>query len=129
MTTMVWVYLAYLSVCIFITVLVARTLRTHGPVFMAGKESEESPLVRAKTHLMVVGFYLITFGIVGVALRYGGDAVDTKSAIEILSTKIGAMVFAIGFMHCLMVAVFAMARKRSLGRPAYTIAVPATNHM
>jgi hypothetical protein len=126
---MVWVYLGYLAVCIFITVLVARTLRNHGPVFMAGKDSEESPLVKAKTHLMVVGFYLITLGLVGVALRYGGNAVDAKSAIEILSTKIGAMVFVIGFMHFLMVGAFAMARKRSLGRTAYAIAAPTSNHL
>jgi len=119
---MVWVYLGYLVICITITVLVARTLRTHGPAFMVGKDSEESPMVRAKTHLLVVGFYLITLGLVGVALRYGGEAVDAKSAIEILSAKIGAIVFVIGFMHFLMVALFAKARKQATGRPGYATA-------
>ena len=113
MTTVVWVYLGYLIICILVTLLVARALRTHGPVFMAGKDSNESPLIRAKTHLMIVGFYLITFGLIAFALRYGGSATDAKTAIELLSTKVGGMVFVIGFMHFSMVAVFASLRNQN----------------
>ncbi|MFK7770159.1 MAG: hypothetical protein AB8B55_23315 [Mariniblastus sp.] len=109
MTTMVWVYLGYLIVCVLVTVFVARTLRIHGPVYMAERSSDTSPLVKAKTHLMVVGFYLITFGTVGFALRYGGDASDAKTAIELLSTKLGGVIFAIGFFHFVMVGLFANA--------------------
>ena len=110
MTTMVWAHLGYLAICIMVTVWVARTLRQNGPVFMAGTETEPSPLMRAKTHLMIVGFYLINLGAIGFALKYGGEANDAQTAIELLSTKVGAMVFAIGFMHFLMVAAFASAR-------------------
>lgn len=110
MTTMVWVYLGYLTVCVMVAMLVARTLRVHGPTFMSGEDKNASPLVKAKTHLMVVGFYLMTLGLIGCALRYGGEAVDATTAIELLSTKIGAMVLAIGMMHFCMVAVFASAR-------------------
>ena len=110
MTTMVWVYLGYLVICIVVTFLVARALRLHGPVFMAGKDSNESPLIRAKTHLMIVGFYLVTLGLIGFALRHGGSATDAKTAIEVLSTKVGGMVFVIGFMHFGMVAIFGSLR-------------------
>lgn len=110
MTTMVWVYLGYLAVCVLVTVLVARTLREHGAVFMTGKAADPSPLVRAKTHLMVVGFYLISLGLIGFALRYGGNATNAETAIEILSTKIGGMVFVIGSMHFTMIIAFAAAR-------------------
>ena len=110
MTTMVWVYLGYLIVCVLVTLMVARTLKIHGPVFMSGKNEEKSPLVKAKTHLMVVGFYLVTLGLIGTALRFGGEAVDATSAIELLSSKIGLMVLAIGFMHFIMVGLFANAR-------------------
>lgn len=113
MTTMVWVYLAYLIVCVLITFMVAKTLRTHGPVFMSGKDHEASPLIKAKTHLMVVGFYLVTLGMVGCALRFGGNAFDATTAIELLSTKIGGVVLVIGVMHFLMVAVFAAARRET----------------
>ena len=124
MTTMVWVYLGYLAICILVTLLVARTLRKYGPVFIAGDEADTSPLVRAKTHLMIVGFYLITLGLVGFALRYGGEATDAKTAIEILSTKIGGMIFVIGFMHFSMVATFVAARNNHLAETSVRMAKP-----
>ena len=124
MTTMVWVYLGYLAICIVVTLLVARTLRKYGPVFIAGNEAETSPLVRAKTHLMIVGFYLITLGLIGFALRYGGEATDAKTAIEILSTKIGGMIFVIGFMHFSMVATFVAARNQHLAESNVPMAKP-----
>lgn len=125
MTTMVWVYLGYLVICILVTLLVARALRMHGPVFMAGKDSNETPLIRAKTHLMIVGFYLITLGLIGFALRYGGSATDARTAIELLSTKVGGMVFVIGFMHFIMVAVFASLRSEN-HEGGYAVAKPVS---
>jgi hypothetical protein len=124
MTTMVWVYLGYLAICILVTLFVARTLRIHGPAFIAGNDAENSPLVRAKTHLMIVGFYLITLGLVGFALRYGGEATDAKTAIEILSTKIGGMIFVIGFMHFAMVTTFVAARNRHMAEAGIRMAKP-----
>lgn len=106
MTTMVWVYLGYLAVCILITVFVARTLRIHGATYITERSKDNSPLVKAKTHLMVVGFYLVTFGTVGLALRFGGNATDARTAIEILSSKLGTVIFIIGFFHFLMVGLF-----------------------
>ena len=123
MSTMVWVYLGYLAVCILITLFVARTLRIHGSVYMSERSNEASPLIKAKTHLMVVGFYLITFGTVGFALRYGGDATDAKTAIELLSTKLGGVIFAIGFFHFVMIGMFANVGERN-GRGNVILAKP-----
>ena len=106
MTTMVWVYLGYLAVCILITVFVARTLRTHGAIYITERSKDNSTLVKAKTHLMVVGFYLVTLGTVGLALRFGGNATDTRTAIEILSMKLGIVILIIGFFHFVMVGLF-----------------------
>lgn len=114
MTTMVWAHLAYLAICIGVTIWVAGTLKKFGPIFMSNAESDPSPLVKAKTHLLVVGFYLINLGLIGFALRFGGHAVDAQSAIELLSTKIGVIVVGIGFMHFVMVASFGAARKSGI---------------
>ena len=107
MTTMICVYLGYLIVCVLVAVAVARALRIHGVVYMTERSSDSGTLIKAKTHLMVVGFYLLTLGTVGVALRYGGTADDARSAIELLSTKIGFIIFVIGFMHFVMIGLFA----------------------
>ncbi len=108
MTTMVWVYIGYLATCILVTALVAKTLREHGPAIMAGK-ADASPLTKAKTHLMVVGFYLLALGLTGFVLKIGGTATDATSAIEVLSTKIGGMVLVIGLLHLAMFGTFASA--------------------
>jgi uncharacterized membrane protein YgdD (TMEM256/DUF423 family) len=117
MTTMIWVYLGYLAICILVTVMVARTLRAHGPVFITGTNSPPTPIVSAKTHLLVVGFYLICLGLIAFALKFGGDAADAKTGIELISTKIGGMIFIIGFMHFTMVAIFASIKKEA--KPIY----------
>lgn len=119
MTTMVWVYLGYLAICMTVTMLVAKTLKVHGPVFMAGTSSADSPLLKARTHLTVVGFYLVTLGLVGFAIRFGGHATDAKTAIEVLCTKIGAMVFVIGFLHFAIVSIFASSRNNDANDAKY----------
>ena len=123
MTTMVWVHLGYLAACILITALVARTLREHGPLIMAGKKSV-SPLITAKTHLMVVGFYLLTLGLTGFALRVGGTATDATTAIEILSTKIGGMVLMIGLIHFAMFGTFSIAASNADNHPPLPVGEP-----
>ena len=129
MTTMVWVYLGYLIICILVTLLVASTLQKHGPLFMAGKEKDASPLIHAKTHLMVVGFYLLSLGLIGFALRFGGDATDAKTAIEILGTKIGGIIFVIGFMHFVMIGVFALSRKAHVKESSVRTAKAVMTHI
>ena len=104
--TMVFTHLSYLAISIAVTVFVARTLKEHGAIFMTG-DDKPTPLVRAKSHLLIVGFYLINLGMIALALKYGGDAIDTKTAIEVVSTKLGGIILGIGFMHFLMMALFA----------------------
>lgn len=110
MDTMIWVYLGYLIICVLITTLVARTLRMHGPVFISGKSDSPTPITRAKTHLLIVGFYLMCIGLISYTLSYGQQATDAKSGIELMSSKVGGMILFIGLMHFLMVWVFAAIR-------------------
>ena len=104
--TMVITHLSYLAISVAVTVFVARTLKEHGAVFMTGNDTP-TPLVKAKSHLLIVGFYLINFGMIALALKYGGDAFDAKTAIEVISTKLGGIILGIGFMHFFMMALFA----------------------
>ncbi|MEL7499253.1 MAG: hypothetical protein AAFN77_16720 [Planctomycetota bacterium] len=123
MDTMIWVYLSYLLATILVTILVARTLAKQGAVFITGTDTTPSPITKAKTHLLVVGFYLMCVGLITFCLRQGDAATDAKSGIELFSTKVGGMVLFIGVMHFLMVWVFASMRRaantRAPERPAY----------
>jgi uncharacterized membrane protein len=112
MTTMVWTHLTYLGISTAITVWVGRTLRKHGSIFAADGDESRSDLLDSFAHLLEVGFYLLNFGVISMALKAGERAEDMQTAIELLSTKFGAILFVLGFIHLLMIAVFSGARKR-----------------
>ena len=111
MTTIAWTYVAYLTVCVGITIWVGRTLRKHGRLFMKDAEDGDRELSDALSHLLVVGFYLVNLGVISFALKTDGPAQDAQSAIELASTKIGVILLVLGAMHFLILAVFSKIRK------------------
>ena len=121
--TMVITHVVYLAISVAVTIFVARTLPAHGAVFMTGDGSEPTPLVNAKSHLLTVGFYLINLGMIALALRFGGNAENATTAMEIVSTKLGGIILGIGVMHFLMMAVFAGERNGNHRRFASRVPV------
>ncbi len=118
MTAMAWTYLAYLAVCVAITVWVARTLRKHGTVFLLGEGEHPNPaLVDSLSHLLVVGFYLVNLGVISFVLKTQERVTDVQSAIELLSTKVGTILVVIGGMHFLILSVFSKSRRHADARP------------
>ena len=49
-----------------------------------------------------------------LALRYGGQATDARTALEILSTKVGLVLVVLGVMHFFNLAVFSKMRRRAI---------------
>lgn len=113
MTVMVWTYLAYLGICVGITIWVARILRTQGRVVLSDGVEGRRELSEAFSHLLVVGFYLVNFGVICFNLKIASQAVDAQTAIEMVSLKIGTILVVLGGMHFLVFAVFAKLRASS----------------
>lgn len=111
MTTMVWTYLFYLTICVAITIWVAKTLHRYGVAFVTSGHEASAELINAHAHLLIVGYYLLSIGAISFALRYGGKADDATTAIEVLSTKVGGIVLGIGALHFAMMTVFAKMRR------------------
>lgn len=111
MTTMTGMYLTYVALCVGITVWVARTLRTYGHVFLTDGHDEQKSLSEALSHLLVIGFYLINFGVISFALKSTQHADSVSTAIELLSSKVGLILLVIGGMHFFLVATFASVRR------------------
>src|SRR5437879_12712146 len=84
-----WTYIAYLLISVALTIWVARTLHKNGRIFLVDSLLGNEPLADSVNHLLVVGFYLINIGFVTLALKYGDKATDARTALEILSTKVG----------------------------------------
>ena len=92
-------YIVYLAVSIALTVWVARTLSKNGIVFLKECFGHDDNLAHSTNHLLVVGFYLVNLGWILLSLRFGSETQGLAEAFEFLSTKIGLVVVALGFMH------------------------------
>jgi hypothetical protein len=92
-------YAIYVSLSLAITIWVGRTLHKNGRVFLVENFSGNEDLADSVNHLLLVGFYLVNFGFVTLALKYGAKPVDLVSAVESLSTKVGLAIVVLGAMH------------------------------
>lgn len=112
MTASVLTYLIYLVLSVSLTVWVGRTLHKNGRIFLVDVFKDE-PLADSVNHLLLVGFYLINFGYVTMALQLDRVVSDAKTSIEALSTKIGWVLLVLGAMHFLNLYVFSRMRRRA----------------
>jgi hypothetical protein len=99
MNTQLWIYIAYLVVCVGMTIWVARTLRHNGAILLSDAFAKNGALAESVSHLLVVGFYLINIGFICLALKYGGRVQDEVDGLELLGTKVGFVMLVLGGMH------------------------------
>jgi hypothetical protein len=112
MTIGITTYLIYLAISIALTIWVARTLHKNGRVFLVDVFHGNDALADSVNHLLVVGFYLINFGYISLALKLGYVIEDAQQGIEALSYKIGMVLIVLGAMHLFNLFVFSRMRRR-----------------
>ena len=127
MNYIVCTYALYLAISIALTVWVARTLHKNGRVFLIDAFHGNETLADSINHLLLVGFYLINIGCVTLALKYGDKATSLQELLEVLSTKIGAVLLILGAMHFFNLHVFSQMRKRALLQDAPPPLPPQTH--
>src|SRR5438034_9070434 len=113
MTPIVWTYIVYSAVSIPLTVWVAHTLHKNGRIFLIDVFHGNEQLADSVNHLLVVGFYLINFGYVSLALKLGYDVSSAQEGIEALSVKVGMVLLVLGAMHFFNLFIFSRMRRRS----------------
>ncbi len=113
MTVPILTYLVYLGISIALTIWVAHTLHKNGRVFLVDVFHGNEPLADSVNHLLVVGFYLINFGYVSLALKLGYEVANAQQGIEALSVKIGYVLIVLGGMHFFNLFIFSRMRRRA----------------
>jgi hypothetical protein len=108
-----YAYLIYLAISIALTIWVARTLHKNGRVFLVDVFHGNEALADSVNHLLVVGFYLINFGYVSLALKLGYSVANSQAAIEALSVKVGWVLLVLGGMHFFNLFIFSRMRRRA----------------
>ena len=106
-------YLIYLVLSIALTIWVGRTLHKNGRVFLVDVFHGNETLADSVNHLLVVGFYLINFGYVSLALKLGYEVNTAQAGIEALSVKVGMVLLVLGGMHFFNLFIFSRMRRRS----------------
>ncbi len=113
MTIEITTYLLYLGISIALTVWVGRSLFKNGRVFLVDVFHGNESLADSVNHLLVVGFYLINFGYVSLALKLGYDVATPREGIEALSVKVGMVLLVLGGMHFFNLLIFSRMRRRA----------------
>jgi hypothetical protein len=113
MTIVLSTYLIYLTLSIALTIWVGRTLHKNGRVFLVDVFHGNDALADSVNHLLVVGFYLINFGYVSLALKLGYVIETAEQSVEALSVKIGMVLLVLGGMHLFNLFVFSRMRRRA----------------
>ncbi|HEV7644970.1 MAG TPA: hypothetical protein VGO50_13580 [Pyrinomonadaceae bacterium] len=116
--TIVITYLVYILISVALTIWVAHTLHKNGRIFLVDVFHGNEALADSVNHLLVVGFYLINFGYVSLALKLGYIPKGAQEGIEALSWKIGMVLVVLGGMHFFNLFFFNYLRRRSV-KPAF----------
>ena len=126
MTIGISTYLIYLTLSIGLTIWVARTLHKNGRVFLVDVFHGNEALADSVNHLLVVGFYLINFGYVTLALKLGYAVNTAEQSIEALSVKVGMVLLVLGGMHFFNLFIFSRMRRRATTRQHHPPVDPDT---
>jgi len=126
----VWSYVLYLIVSVALTAWVGRTLYKRGRVFLVDAFRGNEPVADSVNHLLVVGFYLINLGWIVMTLRTHQFLSTAREAVELLSDKVGTVLFVLGLMHFFNLFLFSRFRRRALDRVNHPVPpIPPTGFL
>jgi len=111
MNVTLFAYSAYVVLSVGLTVWVGRTLHKNGRAFLIDVFHAREDLADSVNHLLVVGFYLINFGYMSLALKLAQAPTTPTEAVEALSYKVGLVLVVLGAMHFFNLFVFSRIRR------------------
>lgn len=104
-------YLIYVGASVGLTAWVGRTLYRNGTVFLEDVFEGKPPLAGAINRLLIVGFYLVNFGFVSLALQSDTAVGSATDSVELLSGKLGLVLLVLGVLHLFNVLVLTRTRR------------------
>ena len=106
-------YLIYLPVIIVLTWYVAHTLFKNSKVFMLDIFSGKQEIAYATNTLFETGFYLLNLGFALLIMEVSYQINNSRSLLEILSSKIGGFAIYLGIMLFFNLYLFFRGRRIS----------------
>ncbi|HEX2751316.1 MAG TPA: hypothetical protein VHM91_25125 [Verrucomicrobiales bacterium] len=109
-------YSIYISLSVFLTIWVARTLQKNGRVFLVSSFHGNDALADSVNHLLVVGFYLVNLGFVCLYLKLTNPVESGQGVFEGLGGKLGIVLLVLGAMHFMNLFIFNRIRRNAEDR-------------
>ena len=116
-------YLVYLPVVILLTWYVAHVLFRNSKIFMQDIFNGKLDIAMSTNKLFETGFYLLNLGFALMIMTIAEYIVDSRTMLEILSTKIGGFSIYLGIM--LFFNLYLFFRGRRISRQKMRIAEAA----
>ena len=114
-------YVSYLAICAALIFWLARTLNRSGAIFLNEAFGNNTLLVRSVTHLLNIGFYLLSFGYVALSIRVNWQIWPSNTFPLVLGFElgeIGGFLLLLGFVHLFNLLLLAIFRRRTVVAPA-----------
>jgi hypothetical protein len=89
-------YLVYLPIVIVLTWYVAHTLFKNSKIFMLDIFSGKTEIAISTNKLFETGFYLLNLGFALLIMEITTEIADSRTLLEVLSTKIGGFSIYLG---------------------------------
>jgi hypothetical protein len=109
-------YLVYLPIVIILTWYVAHTLFKNSKIFMLDIFSGKSEIALSTNRLFETGFYLLNLGFALLIMEITYEISDSRSLLEILSSKIGGFSIYLGLSLFFNLYLFFRGRRISRER-------------
>lgn len=109
-------YITYITISLFITIFVSRTLSKNGEIYLIDGFGGNVDLAKSVNHMLVVGFYLLNLGFVLLRMRTGVDIATVEAMIVYLSSGLGFVLLALGIAHFFNMFVIYSFRKSYLAK-------------
>ena len=106
-------YFIYLPIVIVLTCYVAHTLFKNSKVFMLDIFNGKAEIAISTNKLFETGFYLLNLGFALLIMTIAEEIFDSRSMLEILSTRIGGFSIYLGIMLFFNLYLFFRGRRIS----------------
>jgi len=109
-------YLIYLPIVVILTWYVAHILFRNSKVFMNDIFNGKTDIATSTNKLFETGFYLLNIGFALLIMEIAVDIMNSRSMLEILSSKIGGFSIYLGVMLFFNMYLFFRGRRISKER-------------
>ncbi len=109
-------YAVYISISVAFTFWVGRNLFRNGRIFLIDSFRSDEKKADAVNQLLLVGFYLVNFGLVSLFLSIGSKPTNGIEAFEFLAHKIGIVLIVLGGMHFFNMRNISNMRSKALNK-------------